>query len=442
MKDFFISYSKADRAWAEWIAWQLEQAGFSVVIQEWDFRPRSNFVLEMDKASQEAHRTIAVLSPNYLHASFAKAEWAAAFQRDPTGEQGVLVPVRVQQCDLQGLFSSIVYIDLVGRDQAGAKEALLQGIRSSRGKPRTPPAFPASSQQPPFPGSERLSRGATSSLASNPYNGRNALNPADQSTSAFPEEKSTDFVIITALQEELEALLDKLPSAQRLPPTDEDVRVYYQADLPIAFSDGAIGAYRLVLMSLLGMERVQAANATNDAIRQWHPRYVLLVGIAGGIAEAKVKRGDVLISEQIVDYELQKLTVGGEQIRWEPYRADPRLLEAARHQGKNWFRLIQKKRPQRGTSKFIIGPVATGDKVVAIKDVLEHYRSDWPKLIGIEMEAGGVASAAFQSARQPGFLMIRGVSDLADENKDDTWRQYACHAAAAYAIALLKSAFE
>jgi hypothetical protein len=23
-KDFFISYNKADRAWAEWIAWQLE----------------------------------------------------------------------------------------------------------------------------------------------------------------------------------------------------------------------------------------------------------------------------------------------------------------------------------------------------------------------------------------------------------------------------------
>ncbi|HQR35625.1 MAG TPA: toll/interleukin-1 receptor domain-containing protein, partial [Blastocatellia bacterium] len=32
-KDFFISYNKADRAWAEWIAWQLEEAAFSVVIE-------------------------------------------------------------------------------------------------------------------------------------------------------------------------------------------------------------------------------------------------------------------------------------------------------------------------------------------------------------------------------------------------------------------------
>ena len=38
--DFFISYTSADRAWAEWIAWQLEAAGFTTLLQAWDFRPR------------------------------------------------------------------------------------------------------------------------------------------------------------------------------------------------------------------------------------------------------------------------------------------------------------------------------------------------------------------------------------------------------------------
>ena len=120
------------------------------------------------------------------------------------------------------------------------------------------------------------------------------------------------------------------------------------------------------------------------------------------------------------------------------YRADPRLLEAARNLGNDWRHLIKKRRPQPGKSQCHIGPVATGDKVVAVKEVIEQYRNDWPKLIGIEMEAGGVASAAFQSAQQPGFLMIRGVSDRADENKNDKWRHYACHAAAAFAVTLLQ----
>src|SRR6266849_912235 len=102
-KDFFISYTSADRSWAEWIAWHLEDAGYTTVIQAWDFRPGSNFVLEMQKGAQEAERTIAVLSQNYLTARFTQHEWAAAFAQDPTGENGTLVPVRVADCELKGL---------------------------------------------------------------------------------------------------------------------------------------------------------------------------------------------------------------------------------------------------------------------------------------------------------------------------------------------------
>ena len=32
MKDFFISYTAVDRSWAEWIAWELEKAGYDTVI--------------------------------------------------------------------------------------------------------------------------------------------------------------------------------------------------------------------------------------------------------------------------------------------------------------------------------------------------------------------------------------------------------------------------
>ena len=57
MADFFISYTSADKSWAEWIAYVLEEAGIQVIIQAWDFRPGSNFVLEMQRAAAEADRT-------------------------------------------------------------------------------------------------------------------------------------------------------------------------------------------------------------------------------------------------------------------------------------------------------------------------------------------------------------------------------------------------
>src|SRR4029077_4503467 len=92
--DFFISYASLDAAWAEWVGWVLEEAGASVVLQAWDFRPGSNFVLEMQHAAVSAERTIAILSPDYLKSQFAGPEWAAAFAQDPEGMKRSLIPVR------------------------------------------------------------------------------------------------------------------------------------------------------------------------------------------------------------------------------------------------------------------------------------------------------------------------------------------------------------
>ena len=84
-RDFFISFNQTDRAWATWVAWVLEDAGYSVVFQDWDFK--GNFVLELDRAHKETHRTIAILSPGYINSRFTAPEWAARFAQDATSNQ-------------------------------------------------------------------------------------------------------------------------------------------------------------------------------------------------------------------------------------------------------------------------------------------------------------------------------------------------------------------
>jgi hypothetical protein len=142
VKDFFISYNKADKDWAEWIAWHLEENGYETVVQAWDFIPGCNFVLEMDKASRETERTIAVLSPNYVDALYTQSEWAAAFKKDPTSEKGALLPVRVRKCKPNGLLGQIVYIDLFELDEEAARENLLAWVKHERAKSPKAPAFP------------------------------------------------------------------------------------------------------------------------------------------------------------------------------------------------------------------------------------------------------------------------------------------------------------
>ncbi|HXH69828.1 MAG TPA: hypothetical protein VNI60_05715 [Pyrinomonadaceae bacterium] len=116
---------------------------------------------------------------------------------------------------------------------------------------------------------------------------------------------SVDFVIITALEEERDAVLSKLPNYKKLPPTEDDIRVYFNCELSFEYPDGTSGLYSIILLCLLDYGRVQALNATKDAINRWKPRYVLLVGIAGGIEENGVALGDIVVSDLAVDYELQ-----------------------------------------------------------------------------------------------------------------------------------------
>jgi tetratricopeptide (TPR) repeat protein len=139
--DFFISYTSVDRAWAEWIAVQLETAGYITWVQAWDFRPGSDFIHEMQQATRASGRTIAVLSPAYFGSKFGEAEWRAAFAKDPTGELGLLVPVRVEECQLPGPLASRMYIDLVNTDEATARQRLLAGVGRSGARPTTV-AFP------------------------------------------------------------------------------------------------------------------------------------------------------------------------------------------------------------------------------------------------------------------------------------------------------------
>ncbi len=149
-KDFFISYNKADRAYAAWIASQLEAAGYTTIFQDWDFRPGCNFVLEMQQGARDASRLLAVLSPDYLAAEYTHPEWAVAFAQDPTGRKRSLIPVRVRECQPEGILAQIVFIDLIGLDEEPARAALLEGMKPGRRQEAASP-FPTASNRPTSP---------------------------------------------------------------------------------------------------------------------------------------------------------------------------------------------------------------------------------------------------------------------------------------------------
>ncbi|GAA3313983.1 TIR domain-containing protein [Nonomuraea dietziae] len=166
--DIFVSYSPADTAWATWIAWELESAGYRTMIQAWDFVPGTNFIDFMDRGVSEAQVVVAVLSRNYLTSRYGRMEWQAALRAAPDNPSSKLITVRLEDVPLEGLLSTITWVDLVGvTDPAKARGMLLNRIAEAvagRAKPHLPPAFPHGPAEPraeqePPPSAESIGRG-------------------------------------------------------------------------------------------------------------------------------------------------------------------------------------------------------------------------------------------------------------------------------------------
>ncbi|MCM3920292.1 toll/interleukin-1 receptor domain-containing protein [Frankia sp. AiPs1] len=161
--DFFVSYTAVDEAWAQWVAWQLEAAGYTTLIQAWDFGAGAHFVTEMHQAAQHAARTVAVLSTAYLSSAYAAAEWQAAWERDPSGQDRKLLVFRIEDCSRPGLLGQVVGVDLFDVDPDAAAARLVAAARGQRGKPPAEPSFPGGPArraglvtEPVFPGRLRV----------------------------------------------------------------------------------------------------------------------------------------------------------------------------------------------------------------------------------------------------------------------------------------------
>lgn len=142
--DFFISYTAADRGWAEWIAWQLEAAGYRVLIQAWDFVPGASWMAKMSDGVRGARYVLAVLSRSYLNSVYGRAEWEAAFREAPR-EVNKVIPVRVEDCPRPDLLAHVVSLDLFDLSADQARARLLESIQAvltGRAKPLTEPLLP------------------------------------------------------------------------------------------------------------------------------------------------------------------------------------------------------------------------------------------------------------------------------------------------------------
>lgn len=249
---------------------------------------------------------------------------------------------------------------------------------------------------------------------------------------------SVDFLIITALPEERDAILRQLGDYSKF--QADGSPTYYKSSVSAYPRDDS---YEVAVTMLNQMGNVEAAHHTSQAIRDLDPACVLMVGISGGI-KGEVELGDVIVANQVLYYEQVKQKPKRTDPRPQSYPVDPILLDRAQnYTDAIWRDLIKAQRPDGTSNKDIprvhFAPVAVGEAVIADQRIVNQLKKIHSKIAGVEMESFGVALAVANAATRPRFLAIRGVSDYADPGKNDDWHEYAADSAAAFTIGFLRT---
>jgi hypothetical protein len=127
------------------VAWQLEEAGYTVELDVWDWAAGQNFMTAMSDALDRSDRVVAQFSTAYFERErYTTQEWAAASLRRGGGG-GRLIPLRVEDVPVEAIpavLRQLVFGDLFGLDEARARQVLLDAVAG--------PARPVGN--PPFPG--------------------------------------------------------------------------------------------------------------------------------------------------------------------------------------------------------------------------------------------------------------------------------------------------
>lgn len=240
----------------------------------------------------------------------------------------------------------------------------------------------------------------------------------------------------------------------------------------------------VVLAGISGQGIAQAAAmASLIKYKCRHVTKIILVGIAAGQpnlndGESDVRLGDLVIGNSVIQYDHVKRTDGNIDLRgdklptadgdllnivnrlrasqdfakdaqrakpWERYIDEnvPKLRKARRPKeeaDKNYPKRDYKKgleyeRPN-GYPYIHLGNI--GSASMLLKDA--EYRDElygMYKTIAYEMEGAGLAIAAATNGF--GYLIIRGICDYADNEKNDQWQTYASVCAASFARAVLEA---
>ena len=199
------------------------------------------------------------------------------------------------------------------------------------------------------------------------------------------------------------------------------------------------GQTRSIVHAKIGEMGMTAAAATAmKTIFLFRPRYLIMVGIAAGVAKEELedqRYGDVIVPDIIWNYSAGKFVSPDlANIKYGNMGFLPRSTsESIPEEILPYLRKAANS--DENPCHVYIGPMACGSTVVANRELLEkQIYTQYQQTAGLDMESYAVVYAAnHANDPRPTPIIAKSVCDFADSKKSDEYQRFAAYSSCEFA---------
>jgi len=182
-----------------------------------------------------------------------------------------------------------------------------------------------------------------------------------------------------------------------------------------------------IVLVFSGWGKVAAASTATLLIERYQIEQIIFTGVAGGVNN-KLNVGDIVISNALVQHDMDCAGVMGIKrfevplVGIQQFIPDESLQQRAKKSAQDYLSYDLKNDVSTEVLESFtidkptihLGLIASGDQFITSQDKLHALRAALPNLLAVEMEGAAVAQVAH--AYDLPFIVIRTISDKADDN--------------------------
>ena len=212
--------------------------------------------------------------------------------------------------------------------------------------------------------------------------------------------------IIGAMELELELLKDDLKLENKLEKSG------------MCFYVGYLEGVKVVVVKS-GVGKVNAGICTQILVDKFEIDQLIFTGVAGAI-DSQLEIEDIVVSTDLIQHDVDATSFGPRELGEVPgldkvsFEANPTLVDLAFTAGEKVL--------SSAANHVYKGRILSGDQFISDKQKVDELKKDFGGLC-TEMEGAAVAQVAYLN--QLPFVIIRSISDKADEEADISFNKFA-----------------